>query len=358
MAIFRISLSKQAFTAAALASVAIASGCSTVEHTSLEELTAIQTVTPIPKPGTEMTAYALPTPNGAATVASTALVSQTTPGETTPAATDAAAASTTTAVATVATEISPVAATAVPATATMPASDATLAYAAPERVAIPTAKPGQAFEVAMASPAAPAVPSTASAALAEKPAGAEPVATPFLGIAVAWESDFDTGEPVGLETLVAKRMIVPTARPNTGVIGSAVGAVANVIPDSLKFSKTPTSSRPELDRLIKYYAELNGIPVELVHRVVKRESNYNPRAYSKGNYGLMQIRYNTAKGLGYEGPAEGLFDAETNLKYATKYLRGAWMVADSQHDGAVKLYASGYYYHAKRKGLLDALDMR
>ncbi|THK34490.1 lytic transglycosylase domain-containing protein [Ensifer sp. MPMI2T] len=349
MAIFRISLSKQAFTAAALASVAIASGCSTVEHTSLEELTAIQTVTPIPKPGTEMTAYALPTPDGAATAASTALAFQTTPGETTPgataaAATDAAAASTP--------------ATVAPATAIMPASDATLAYAAPQRVAIPTAKPGQPFEVAMAASAAPALPSTTSAELAEKPTRAEPAAVPFLGVAAAMESDFDTGEPVGLETLVAKRMIVPTARPNTGVIGSAVGAVASVIPDSMKFSRTPTSSRPDLDRLIKYYAELNGIPVELVHRVVKRESNYNPRAYSKGNYGLMQIRYNTAKGLGYEGPAEGLFDAETNLKYATKYLRGALMVADNQHDGAVKLYASGYYYHAKRKGLLDALDMR
>ncbi|MDK1375110.1 MULTISPECIES: lytic transglycosylase domain-containing protein [unclassified Sinorhizobium] len=348
MAVFRISLTKRAFTAAALASVAIASGCSTVEHTSLEELTAVQTVTPIAKPGTEMTAYALPTPDGAATVASTALASQTTPGETTPGATatDAAAASTTTMVATAATETSPIAAT-----ATMPASDATLAYAAPQRVAIPTAKPGQAFEVAMAGPAT-------SAELAEKPAAAAPATVPFLGVAAAMESDFDTGEPVGLETLVANRMIVPTARPNTGVIGSAVGAVASVIPDSLKFSKTPTSSRPELDRLIKYYAELNGIPVELVHRVVKRESNYNPRAYSKGNFGLMQIRYNTAKGLGYEGPAEGLFDAETNLKYATKYLRGAWMVADNQHDGAVKLYASGYYYHAKRKGLLDELDMR
>ncbi|NRP70461.1 hypothetical protein ILFOPFJJ_01341 [Ensifer psoraleae] len=335
MAIFRISLSKRAFAAVALASVAIASGCSTVEHTSLEELTAVQTVTPIAKPGTEMTAYALPTPDGVATTASSALAAQAIP-----------VAATTTATLSAATET---------AAGVTPATDTTLAFAAPQRVAVPVAKPGQAFEVAMAAPAAQPL---ASAELAEKPADAGPSAVPFLGVAAAMESDFDTGEPVGLETLVARRMIVPTARPNTGMIGSAVGAVASVIPDSMKFSKTPTSSRPELDRLIKYYAELNGIPLELVHRVVKRESNYNPRAYSKGNYGLMQIRYNTAKGLGYEGPAEGLFDAETNLKYATKYLRGAWMVADNQHDGAVKLYASGYYYHAKRKGMLDELDMR
>ncbi|AFL53054.1 soluble lytic murein transglycosylase-like protein [Sinorhizobium fredii] len=335
MAKIRISLSKQAFTAIALTS-ALASGCSTVERTSLEELTAVQTVTPIPKPGTEMTAYALPAPIGAASPASAALNTQTASATAGPA--DAVTAAVTAAQ-----------------TETVPATDATLAFAAPQTVAVPTAKPGQAFEVAMATPASANLSPAAASPAAES---AESPAAPSLGIAALWESDFDTGEPVGLETLVAKRMIVPTERPRTGVIGSAVGAVASVIPNSLKLTKSPTSSKPELDRLIKYYAELNGLPLELVHRVVKRESNYNPHAYSRGNYGLMQIRYNTARGLGYDGSPEGLFDAETNLKYATKYLRGAWMVADNQHDGAVKLYASGYYYHAKRKGMLDMLDMR
>lgn len=51
----------------------------------------------------------------------------------------------------------------------------------------------------------------------------------------------------------------------------------------------------------------------------------------------------------------GLFDAETNLKYAVKYLRGAWLVADSNRDNAVRLYARGYYYDAKRKGMLHVL---
>ncbi|MCY1461644.1 Transglycosylase SLT domain protein [compost metagenome] len=97
------------------------------------------------------------------------------------------------------------------------------------------------------------------------------------------------------------------------------------------------------------------MPVELVHRVVRRESSYNPKAYNSGNFGLMQIRYNTARGLGYDGAPAGLFDAETNLKYAVKYLRGAWLVADSDHDGAVALYSTGYYYDAKRKGMLHLL---
>ncbi|MGF6256581.1 transglycosylase SLT domain-containing protein [Ensifer sp. LBL] len=348
MANYRISLSKQTFGMAALLSATIVSGCSTVEHTSLADLTAVQTVTPLAKPGTEMTAYALPTPDGVATATSAALTAQTA-GQT----------------------------AGVAATYPVATDLAQGAEAAPALVAVPASKPGDTMALAMIAPttqngasaaiAAAEAPSpadatqVASAALspaATKTTRVQDLPVSTLAVAAAMESDFDTGEPVGLETLVANRMIVPTERPKTGVIGSTVAAVANVIPDSMKFTKTPTSSRPELDKMIKYYADLNGIPVELVHRVVKRESNYNPRAYSKGNYGLMQIRYNTAKGLGYDGPAEGLFDAETNLKYATKYLHGAWMVADNQHDGAVKLYASGYYYHAKRKGLLEELGMK
>lgn len=107
-----------------------------------------------------------------------------------------------------------------------------------------------------------------------------------------------------------------------------------------------------LNMLIAKYAALYEVPERLVHRVVRRESNYNPGALHSGNWGLMQIRYNTARGMGYTGTANGLLDAETNLKYAVKYLRGAWIVADRNEDSADWLYRTGYYYQAKAKGLL------
>ncbi|MGR6430327.1 transglycosylase SLT domain-containing protein [Rhizobium sp. PAMB 3174] len=110
-----------------------------------------------------------------------------------------------------------------------------------------------------------------------------------------------------------------------------------------------------LEGLIKQYADLYKVPLNLVRRVVHRESRYNPTAYNRGNYGLMQIRYNTARGLGYNGEPNGLLDAETNLKYAVKYLKGAWLVADKDEDKAVSLYARGYYYDAKRKNMLYVL---
>mgnify|MGYP001085544221 CR=1 FL=1 len=119
-----------------------------------------------------------------------------------------------------------------------------------------------------------------------------------------------------------------------------------------------TRSDTLIDGIITKYANLSVIPESLLNRFVRRESTYNPRAYNRGHYGLMQIKYATARSMGYEGPAEGLFDAETNIKYAGKYLRGAWLVADDKNDGAVRLYAAGYYYHAKRKGLLDETGLR
>jgi soluble lytic murein transglycosylase-like protein len=111
--------------------------------------------------------------------------------------------------------------------------------------------------------------------------------------------------------------------------------------------------RGDLDQLIAKYAALYEVPVDLVRRVVKRESNFNPAAYNRGHYGLMQIKHATARGMGYQGSAKGLFDAETNLKYSVRYLRGAYVVADGDHNRADRLYQTGYYYHAKRKGLLE-----
>jgi soluble lytic murein transglycosylase-like protein len=108
-----------------------------------------------------------------------------------------------------------------------------------------------------------------------------------------------------------------------------------------------------LDALIASHAAANNVPVELVRRVIKRESGGNPRTVSKGNYGLMQIKLATARAMGYRGDAAGLLDADTNMTYAVKYLAGAYRAAGGNADRAVHYYAAGYYYAAKSKGLLD-----
>lgn len=115
---------------------------------------------------------------------------------------------------------------------------------------------------------------------------------------------------------------------------------------------------PELRRLIEAASDRYQVPVDLVQRVVIRESSHDPSARNGPYYGLMQILPQTAQTMGYRGRPDGLLDAETNLAYGVKYLRGAWLVADGDRDEAVSWYARGYYYEAKRKGLLEETGLK
>ncbi|MGQ5717158.1 transglycosylase SLT domain-containing protein [Pseudochrobactrum asaccharolyticum] len=117
-------------------------------------------------------------------------------------------------------------------------------------------------------------------------------------------------------------------------------------------------SKPELHNLIGQYAAAYEVPERLVHRVVQRESRYNPVARNGPYFGLMQISHATARGMGYQGNAQGLLNANTNLRYAVKYLAGAYKVAGGNETQAVRLYARGYYYDAKRQGLLEETGLR
>ncbi|MDB6453797.1 lytic transglycosylase domain-containing protein [Falsirhodobacter sp. 20TX0035] len=118
------------------------------------------------------------------------------------------------------------------------------------------------------------------------------------------------------------------------------------------------SGRAEVSRMVDDYADRYGVPRALAHRVVKRESTYNPAARNGTYYGLMQIAPATARIMGFRGEPTELLDAETNLTYAMKYLRGAWMVSNGSEDRAVEWYSKGYYYEAKRKGLLEQTGLR
>src|ERR671912_759344 len=88
--------------------------------------------------------------------------------------------------------------------------------------------------------------------------------------------------------------------------------------------------------LVARHAAAHGLPPSLVHRVIMRESRYNPRAVSKGNYGMMQIRLGTARAMGYSGDAAGLLDADTNMTYAVRYLAGAYRAAGGNSEQAIR----------------------
>ncbi|MGK6312138.1 transglycosylase SLT domain-containing protein [Neorhizobium sp. DT-125] len=246
---------------------------------------------------------------------------------------------------------------------------ASTSAAFPPAPAAPTAATAAASIPAAPSPA----PATSTILAASKggrltpaviaPAVAEGRIQPAAAQAIALD------EPELTPDMVALQSVVPTPRPDTSTLAYAAQpkavAAVSAIDSRMDFPPAPgdplpataADAPPELKKLIHRYAGMYGVPESLVHRVVHRESRYDPKAYHKDGYwGLMQIKYATAKSMGYEGPPKGLLDAETNLKYAIKYLRGAWLVADNKNDNAIKLYARGYYYDAKRKDMLHVLE--
>jgi soluble lytic murein transglycosylase-like protein len=112
-----------------------------------------------------------------------------------------------------------------------------------------------------------------------------------------------------------------------------------------------------LDERIAHYAAAYEVPESLIRRSIRRESGYNPLARNGPYWGLMQIRYDTARGMGYRGSARGLLNADTNLKYAARYLANAWVCSGGNEDRAIALYAGGYFYVAKRKHMLDQMKL-
>lgn len=95
--------------------------------------------------------------------------------------------------------------------------------------------------------------------------------------------------------------------------------------------------------IINHYAETYGVPISLAHAVVHHESNYNADARgSVGEIGLMQVRLSTARSLGYNGSARGLFNPVTNVQYGMKYLAMAEQLSGGSVCGTILKYNAGH----------------
>ena len=117
----------------------------------------------------------------------------------------------------------------------------------------------------------------------------------------------------------------------------------------------PAQRPATYDQMIAREAKIYGVPEAFVHRIVMRESRYHPRLVHNRCFGLMQIKYATARAMGYRGDARGLLDPQTNLTYAVPYLANSYRLADGNEDRAVALFRSGYYYLAKHKKMQGLL---
>lgn len=94
--------------------------------------------------------------------------------------------------------------------------------------------------------------------------------------------------------------------------------------------------------LVARTAAENNVPYRLANAVVTIESRYNPRVSNRsGALGLMQIKPQTARGLGFRGAAASLLDPDVNVRYGMAYLALAYRQSGGDVCATVMRYESG-----------------
>lgn len=92
----------------------------------------------------------------------------------------------------------------------------------------------------------------------------------------------------------------------------------------------------------------HGVAPELILAVMQAESVFDPRAYraepqiGDASRGLMQLLLRTARGLGFTGPADQLYDAAVNADLGTKLLAQNLRARGFDMAKAVSQYNGGY----------------
>lgn len=138
-------------------------------------------------------------------------------------------------------------------------------------------------------------------------------------------------------------------------VGAAASAAASLFAILPAASKFIADRREAFEAMVAVHAKANAVPERLVHRVIMRESKYQPNLVGRGGtIGLMQIKLATARGLGFTGTAEELRDPQTNMIWAVKYLGGAYRAANGNEDRAVRNYAAGYHVPRKSRRAVDS----
>jgi soluble lytic murein transglycosylase-like protein len=136
---------------------------------------------------------------------------------------------------------------------------------------------------------------------------------------------------------------------HTGKLVRAV-VVAAPSPESVS-SPAKDVFAPAVDRA----AAEQALPPELIHSVIKVESNYNPYALSpKGAQGLMQLIPATARRFGVDNPS----DPVENIRGGAKYLKYLLDLYHGDYPLALAAYNAGEQAVARYGGVPPFAETR
>lgn len=94
----------------------------------------------------------------------------------------------------------------------------------------------------------------------------------------------------------------------------------------------------QYDLIIRRIAQKYDVDPELIHSIIRAESNYDSRAVSpKGAVGLMQLMPDTAKEYG----VKDRYDPLENIEGGVKYLKELLQIYDQKDDLVLAAYNAG-----------------
>jgi soluble lytic murein transglycosylase-like protein len=159
-------------------------------------------------------------------------------------------------------------------------------------------------------------------------AGPETAATHLQSVVRA---DVRTGK------LVRSVVVTPKA-VGQKVVSAAVVAPRAVTPTEVSPASPVPSAAEGIDAVVESAAARNQLPPQLIHSVIRVESNYNPHAVSsKGALGLMQLIPATARRFG----VSDVFDPADNIQGGARYLKYLLDLFHNDYRLALAAYNAG-----------------
>jgi len=130
--------------------------------------------------------------------------------------------------------------------------------------------------------------------------------------------------------------------------GMNFGTVSGYQNTSAGYELLPKANRMEISGYVDEAAKAYGVDSDLIHSVIRQESNYNSQAVSHaGARGLMQLMDGTAKELGVQNP----FAAKENVMAGTRYLQQMLKRYDGNEALALAAYNAGPGNVDKHQGI-------
>lgn len=120
-----------------------------------------------------------------------------------------------------------------------------------------------------------------------------------------------------------------------------------------------TGASASVRDMVRAEAVRQGVPVGLALSIAHHESNFRCSAVGRaGERGVMQIKPSTARGLGYRGPASGLNNCATGIRYGMIYLKMAYKKARGNAYKAAILYNGGLGSKKQRSGYANKIHKK